>query len=129
MDGKLFSLSFSYIPFHSRPLFFTFLFLSANRYSPSKRVRNSIVPMKSSSQELLSPQREERAEDRAERLVAARSLASLDGQGEQTLYREIIPLTGSFTTSSESDQIKQGFWNFLKPGTFQVLGTFFRYVH
>lgn len=85
----------------------TFLFLSANRYSPSKRVRNSIVPMKSSSQELLSPQREERPEDRAERLVAARSLASLDGQGEQNHHHELIPLVGlKVTTSSERDQLK-----------------------
>lgn len=84
-----------------------FLFWSANRYSPSKRGRNSIVPMKSSSQELLSPQREDRAEDRAERLMAARSLASLDGQGEQTCHREYIPLMGLFITApSESDQLK-----------------------
>lgn len=63
--------------------------------------------MKSSSQELLSPQREDRAEDRAERLVAARSLASLDGQGEQTHHHEYIPLMGLFiTTSSERDQLK-----------------------
>ncbi|XP_066499952.1 phosphatidylinositol 4-phosphate 5-kinase type-1 beta [Hoplias malabaricus] len=51
-----------------------------NRYSPSKRTRNSIVPLKSSSQELLSSQKEEKMEERPERLTGARSLASLDGQ-------------------------------------------------
>ncbi|GAA6106392.1 phosphatidylinositol 4-phosphate 5-kinase type-1 beta isoform X1 [Tachysurus ichikawai] len=83
-----------------------------NRYSPSKRVRNSIVPMKSSSQELLSPQREDRAEDRAERLVAARSLASLDGQ-VCTYYRQpdLVPVTAAYgepssmaTTMSVNDR-------------------------
>lgn len=53
----------------------------ANRFSPSKRARNSISALKSSSQEVLSPQKEEKAEERTDRLGGARSLASLDGQG------------------------------------------------
>lgn len=55
----------------------------ANRFSPSKRARNSISALKSSSQEVLSPQKEEKAEERTDRLGGARSLASLDGQGGQ----------------------------------------------
>ncbi|TSO77747.1 Phosphatidylinositol 4-phosphate 5-kinase type-1 beta [Bagarius yarrelli] len=71
--------------------------IHTNRYSPSKRVRNPIVPIKSSSQELLSPQREDRGEDRAERLVAARSLASLDGQVSAYYRRpDLVPLTRTY---------------------------------
>uniref|UniRef100_A0A3P8ZUZ5 PIPK domain-containing protein n=1 Tax=Esox lucius TaxID=8010 RepID=A0A3P8ZUZ5_ESOLU len=51
------------------------------RFSPSKRTRTSIPALKSSSQEILSPQKEENEEERRDRLGGARSLASLDGQG------------------------------------------------
>lgn len=106
----MFSVHFSVILFPSwllclKSLFYLFIF-SANRYSPSKKVRNCIVPMKSSSQELLSPQREERTEDRAERLVAARSLASLDGQSEQNHYNQFIPLVGLFIMTSSDRLLK-----------------------
>ncbi|KAF7200123.1 phosphatidylinositol 4-phosphate 5-kinase type-1 beta [Nothobranchius furzeri] len=51
------------------------------RFSPSKRTRTSIHALKSSSQEILSSQADERhGEDRRDRLGGARSLASLDGQ-------------------------------------------------
>uniref|UniRef100_A0A3B4WKR1 Phosphatidylinositol-4-phosphate 5-kinase, type I, beta b n=1 Tax=Seriola lalandi dorsalis TaxID=1841481 RepID=A0A3B4WKR1_SERLL len=54
------------------------------RFSPSKRTRTSIPALKSSSQEILSSQADERnEEDRRDRLGGARSLASLDGQGTQ----------------------------------------------
>uniref|UniRef100_A0A669E215 Phosphatidylinositol-4-phosphate 5-kinase, type I, beta b n=1 Tax=Oreochromis niloticus TaxID=8128 RepID=A0A669E215_ORENI len=54
------------------------------RFSPSKRTRTSIPALKSCSQEILSSQADERnEEDRRDRLVGARSLASLDGQGTQ----------------------------------------------
>uniref|UniRef100_A0AAY4CD47 PIPK domain-containing protein n=1 Tax=Denticeps clupeoides TaxID=299321 RepID=A0AAY4CD47_9TELE len=61
------------------------------RFSPSKRTRCSIVAMKSSSQEILSSQNEEKDVDRKERLAGARSLASLDGQGRAVLF--LIPAT------------------------------------
>ncbi|KAI2661890.1 Phosphatidylinositol 4-phosphate 5-kinase type-1 beta [Labeo rohita] len=51
-----------------------------NRFSPSKRARNSISALKCSSQEVLSSQKEEKPEERTDRLGGARSLASLDGQ-------------------------------------------------
>lgn len=55
---------------------------AAIRFSPSKRTRTSIPALKSSSQEILSSQADERREDeRRDRLGGARSLASLDGQG------------------------------------------------
>ncbi|KAI4899501.1 hypothetical protein NFI96_011501 [Prochilodus magdalenae] len=54
--------------------------IQTNRYSPSKRTRNSIVPLKSSSQELLSSQKDDKLDERPDRLSGARSLASLDGQ-------------------------------------------------
>ncbi|KAJ8414955.1 hypothetical protein AAFF_G00024780 [Aldrovandia affinis] len=50
------------------------------RFSPSRRTRSSIPALKSSSQEILSSQSEDTNEDRKDRLGAARSLASLDGQ-------------------------------------------------
>lgn len=57
---------------------------TAIRFSPSKRTRTSIPALKSCSQEILSSQADERnEEDRRDRLVGARSLASLDGQGTQ----------------------------------------------
>lgn len=64
-------------------LFFNFG-STAIRFSPSKRTRTSIPALKSCSQEILSSQADERnEEDRRDRLVGARSLASLDGQGTQ----------------------------------------------
>uniref|UniRef100_A0A4W4FAF5 PIPK domain-containing protein n=2 Tax=Electrophorus electricus TaxID=8005 RepID=A0A4W4FAF5_ELEEL len=54
--------------------------IPTNRFSPSKRARNSIHALKSSSQELLSSQKDEKPEDRIGRLGGSRSLASLDGQ-------------------------------------------------
>ncbi|KAK6494517.1 phosphatidylinositol 4-phosphate 5-kinase type-1 beta-like [Huso huso] len=50
------------------------------RCSPSKRARNSIPALKSSSHEIISPQNEEQTDERKERLSGAKSLASLDGQ-------------------------------------------------
>ncbi|XP_036383271.1 phosphatidylinositol 4-phosphate 5-kinase type-1 beta isoform X2 [Megalops cyprinoides] len=50
------------------------------RFSPSKRTRSSIPALKSSSQEILSSQSEDKIEDKKDRLGGARSLASLDGQ-------------------------------------------------
>lgn len=71
------------------------LFLSfgsaAIRFSPSKRTRTSIPALKSSSQEILSSQADERNEDRRDRLVGARSLASLDGQGTQNTETSLSP--------------------------------------
>uniref|UniRef100_A0A671TRX8 Phosphatidylinositol-4-phosphate 5-kinase, type I, beta b n=1 Tax=Sparus aurata TaxID=8175 RepID=A0A671TRX8_SPAAU len=68
------------------------------RFSPSKRTRTSIPALKSSSQEILSSQADERnAEDRRDRLGGACSLASLDGQGTQNFvgqphsYRDLFP--------------------------------------
>lgn len=58
---------------------YTFSFFSpAVRFSPSKRTRNSIAALKSSSQEILSSQNDDKND---ERLGASRSLASLEGQG------------------------------------------------
>ncbi|MGH0185318.1 UNVERIFIED_CONTAM: hypothetical protein FKN15_017658, partial [Acipenser sinensis] len=51
------------------------------RCSPSKRARNSIPALKSSSHEIISPQNEEQTDERKERLSGAKSLANLDGQG------------------------------------------------
>ncbi|XP_030620668.1 phosphatidylinositol 4-phosphate 5-kinase type-1 beta [Chanos chanos] len=53
--------------------------IQINRFSPSKRTRNSIAPLKSSSQEILS-QTEDKTQEEKDRLTGARSLASLDGQ-------------------------------------------------
>ncbi|KAK1174530.1 phosphatidylinositol 4-phosphate 5-kinase type-1 beta-like [Acipenser oxyrinchus oxyrinchus] len=50
------------------------------RCSPSKRARNSIPALKSSSHEIISTQNEEQTDERKERLSGAKSLASLDGQ-------------------------------------------------
>lgn len=57
---------------------------AAIRFSPSKRTRTSIPALKSSSQEILSSQADERnCEERKDRLGGAYSLASLDGPGTQ----------------------------------------------
>ncbi|XP_051964645.1 phosphatidylinositol 4-phosphate 5-kinase type-1 beta-like [Xyrauchen texanus] len=64
-----------------------------NRYSPSKRARNSISALKCSSQEVLSSQ-EEKSEERADRLGGARSLASLEGQVFWSYNRpDLVPRT------------------------------------
>uniref|UniRef100_A0A3B5MFT3 PIPK domain-containing protein n=1 Tax=Xiphophorus couchianus TaxID=32473 RepID=A0A3B5MFT3_9TELE len=64
------------------------------RFSPSKRTRTSIPALKSSSQEILSSQADERREDeRRDRLGGARSLASLDGQAcclFQTVFIQLL---------------------------------------
>uniref|UniRef100_A0A672GXG9 Phosphatidylinositol-4-phosphate 5-kinase, type I, beta b n=2 Tax=Salarias fasciatus TaxID=181472 RepID=A0A672GXG9_SALFA len=58
------------------------------RFSPSKRTRTSIPALKSSSQEILSLQADERnEEDKRDRLGGARSLDSLGGQGTQMCGR------------------------------------------
>lgn len=65
-------------------LFYSPFCSAALRFSPSKRTRTSIPALKSSSQEILSSQADDRNEDRRDRLGGARSLASLDGtQGTQ----------------------------------------------
>uniref|UniRef100_A0A3B5QEU6 Phosphatidylinositol-4-phosphate 5-kinase, type I, beta b n=2 Tax=Xiphophorus maculatus TaxID=8083 RepID=A0A3B5QEU6_XIPMA len=69
------------------------------RFSPSKRTRTSIPALKSSSQEILSSQADERREDeRRDRLGGARSLASLDGQGVfgSFLRPDLVPANPSF---------------------------------
>ncbi|XP_023659067.1 phosphatidylinositol 4-phosphate 5-kinase type-1 beta isoform X1 [Paramormyrops kingsleyae] len=50
------------------------------RPSPSKRTRNSIPALKSSSQEILSSHSDDGIEERKDRLSGTRSLASLDGR-------------------------------------------------
>ena len=76
------------------------LFCSAAlRFSPSKRTRTSIPALKSSSQEILSSQADERKEgDRRDRLGGARSLASLDGHGKQKQQLSNRGLTVAGTT-------------------------------
>lgn len=68
----------------------------ANRFSPSKRARNSISALKCSSQEVLSSQKEEKAEEMTDRLGGARSLASLDGQGGQHYMKTVLTARGLF---------------------------------
>ncbi|CAB1322078.1 unnamed protein product, partial [Coregonus sp. 'balchen'] len=66
------------------------------RFSPSKRTRTSIPALKSSSQEILSSQKEENEEERRDRLGGARSLASLDGQVFGSyLCPDLVPATPS----------------------------------
>lgn len=92
------SLSLSLFPFLSLACTLLFFRSAAFRFSPSKRTRTSIPALKSSSQEILSSQADERnAEDRRDRLGGACSLASLDGQGTQNFvgqphsYRDLFP--------------------------------------
>ncbi|KAM7018385.1 phosphatidylinositol 4-phosphate 5-kinase type-1 beta isoform 1-T1 [Tautogolabrus adspersus] len=69
------------------------------RFSPSKRTRTSIPALKSSSQEILSSQGDERnEEDRRVRLGGACSLASLDGQVVFGSYHrpDLVPAIPSF---------------------------------
>uniref|UniRef100_A0A3Q0T666 PIPK domain-containing protein n=1 Tax=Amphilophus citrinellus TaxID=61819 RepID=A0A3Q0T666_AMPCI len=77
------------------------------RFSPSKRTRTSIPALKSSSQEILSSQADERNEDRRDRLVGARSLASLDGQAVFGSYLrpDIVPANPSFYEGSSMGTI------------------------
>ncbi|KAL4623148.1 phosphatidylinositol 4-phosphate 5-kinase type-1 beta [Arapaima gigas] len=82
------------------------------RPSPSKRNRSSIQALKSSSQEILSSQSEERAEERKDRLGGARSLASLDGQVFGTYPRpDLVPPSatlreaGSLATTISSSSL------------------------
>uniref|UniRef100_A0A8C9RPD0 Phosphatidylinositol-4-phosphate 5-kinase, type I, beta b n=1 Tax=Scleropages formosus TaxID=113540 RepID=A0A8C9RPD0_SCLFO len=80
--------------------------------SPSKRNRSSIPALKSSSQEILSSQGEERAEERKDRLGGARSLASLDGQVFGSYQRpDLVPApvalyeAGSLATTISSSSL------------------------
>lgn len=78
------------------------------RFSPSKRTRTSIPALKSCSQEILSSQADERnEEDRRDRLVGARSLASLDGQAVFGSYLrpDIVPANPSFYEGSSMGTI------------------------
>ncbi|XP_056276147.1 phosphatidylinositol 4-phosphate 5-kinase type-1 beta isoform X2 [Pseudoliparis swirei] len=69
------------------------------RFSPSKRTRTSIPALKSSSQEILSLQADERKrEDSRDRLAGACSLASLDGQ-------DLVPANPSFYEGSSMGTI------------------------
>uniref|UniRef100_A0A8C2WRV6 Phosphatidylinositol-4-phosphate 5-kinase, type I, beta b n=1 Tax=Cyclopterus lumpus TaxID=8103 RepID=A0A8C2WRV6_CYCLU len=69
------------------------------RFSPSKKTRTSIPALKSSSQEILSLQADERnREDRRDRLAGACSLASLDGQ-------DLVPANPSFYEGSSMGTI------------------------
>lgn len=77
--GELYHHIFS--SFRTVSIISLFVTHPANRFSPGKRARNSISALKCSSQEVLSPQKEEKTEDSVDRLGGARSLASLDGQG------------------------------------------------
>ncbi|XP_077376687.1 phosphatidylinositol 4-phosphate 5-kinase type-1 beta [Festucalex cinctus] len=74
------------------------------RFSPSKRTRTSIHALKSSSQEILSSQVDERDEDksRGDRRWGARSLASLDGQAVFGSYQhpELVPANSSYFKGS-----------------------------
>ncbi|XP_007559361.1 phosphatidylinositol 4-phosphate 5-kinase type-1 beta isoform X3 [Poecilia formosa] len=78
------------------------------RFSPSKRTRTSIPALKSSSQEILSSQADERREDeRRDRLGGARSLASLDGQAVfgSFLRPDLVPANPSFYDASSMGTI------------------------
>ncbi|XP_047446961.1 phosphatidylinositol 4-phosphate 5-kinase type-1 beta [Mugil cephalus] len=78
------------------------------RFSPSKRTRTSIPALKSSSQEILSSQADERyEEDRRDRLGGARSLASLDGQAVFASYLrpDLVPANPSFYEGSSMGTI------------------------
>ncbi|XP_067378401.1 phosphatidylinositol 4-phosphate 5-kinase type-1 beta isoform X1 [Channa argus] len=77
------------------------------RFSPSKRTRTSISALKSSSQEILSSQADERNEDRRDRLGGARSLASLDGQAVFGSYLrpDLVPVNPSFYKGSSMGTI------------------------
>lgn len=84
-SSNIFFIFLLFFPFsHLHSLVFFVFCHAAIRFSPSKRTRSSIPALKSSSQEILSSQADERnCEDRKDRLGGAYSLASLDGQGTQ----------------------------------------------
>ncbi|XP_033947216.2 LOW QUALITY PROTEIN: phosphatidylinositol 4-phosphate 5-kinase type-1 beta-like [Pseudochaenichthys georgianus] len=78
------------------------------RFSPSKRTRTSIPALKSSSQEILSSQADERKEeDRRERLGGACSLASLEGRAVFGSYLrpDLVPANPSFFEGSSMGTI------------------------
>ncbi|KAI3372512.1 hypothetical protein L3Q82_022991, partial [Scortum barcoo] len=78
------------------------------RFSPSKRTRTSIPALKSSSQEILSSQADERNEDgRRDRLGGACSLASLDGQAVfgSFLRPDLVPANPSYYAGSSMGTI------------------------
>ncbi|KAG8012087.1 Phosphatidylinositol 4-phosphate 5-kinase type-1 beta, partial [Nibea albiflora] len=78
------------------------------RFSPSKRTRTSIPALKSSSQEILSSQADERNEEgRRDRLGGACSLASLDGQAVFGSYLrpDLVPVNPSFYEGSSMGTI------------------------
>ncbi|KAM3867551.1 phosphatidylinositol 4-phosphate 5-kinase type-1 beta [Diretmus argenteus] len=79
------------------------------RFSPSKRTRTSIPALKSSSQEILSSQADEKNEEkeRRDRLGGARSLASLDGHAvfDSYLRPDLVPATPSFYEDSSMGTI------------------------
>ncbi|TKS78820.1 Phosphatidylinositol 4-phosphate 5-kinase type-1 beta [Collichthys lucidus] len=78
------------------------------RFSPSKRTRTSIPALKSSSQEILSSQADERNEEgRRDRLGGACSLASLDGQAVFGSYLrpDLVPANPSFYEGSSMGTI------------------------
>uniref|UniRef100_A0A7N6AG84 PIPK domain-containing protein n=1 Tax=Anabas testudineus TaxID=64144 RepID=A0A7N6AG84_ANATE len=77
------------------------------RFSPSKRTRTSIPALKSSSQEILSSQADDRNEDRRDRLGGAHSLASLDGQAVFGSYLrpDLVPANPSFYEGSSMGTI------------------------
>uniref|UniRef100_A0A667XAM1 Phosphatidylinositol-4-phosphate 5-kinase, type I, beta b n=1 Tax=Myripristis murdjan TaxID=586833 RepID=A0A667XAM1_9TELE len=79
------------------------------RFSPSKRTRTSIPALKSSSQEILSSQLDDKSEEkeRRDRLGGARSLASLDGQAVFGSYLrpDLVPATPSFYEGSSMGTI------------------------
>ncbi|XP_062854564.1 phosphatidylinositol 4-phosphate 5-kinase type-1 beta [Trichomycterus rosablanca] len=94
--------------------------LHSSRYSPTKRGRNSIVALKSSSQELLSPRKEEKVDERAERLAGARSLASLDGQAMLGNYRRpdlvsVVPYYAAASSMYVSDRYLEARSNYRYP--------------
>lgn len=98
---SLFFLSFP-------PLALSFICPAVIRYSPSKRTRTSIPALKSSSQEILSSQADERNEEyRRDRLGGACSLASLDGQAVFGSYLrpDLVPANPSFFEGSSMGTI------------------------
>ncbi|TRY82432.1 hypothetical protein DNTS_007884 [Danionella cerebrum] len=66
--------------------------IQPNRFSPNKRARNSISALKCSSQEMLSGQKDDKNEERTDRITGARSLASLDGQAFWSHHRPDLVL-------------------------------------
>uniref|UniRef100_A0A3Q3WZN1 PIPK domain-containing protein n=1 Tax=Mola mola TaxID=94237 RepID=A0A3Q3WZN1_MOLML len=106
------------------------------RFSPSKRTRASIPALKSSSQEILSLQADERnREDRKDRLGGAYSLASLDGEAVFGSYLrpDLVPTNtfyyegssmGTISTSSVfvnvDNQTKDRYYDVASRSTFTL---------